>query len=120
MNGVLGNPELVRHLRMEMRPRRMLITAAVVGLLCLLALWGFYQGSERDRARGDFSYLHGLYATYVIGQSALLCLWCLSAASQAIAGERTNRTYDFLRTTRLTASELLFGMVAGVPVMAYF
>lgn len=120
MNGLLSNPELVRHLRMEMRPRRMVIAAAVVGLLCLLALWGFYQGAEQERARGDFSYLNGLYATYLVIQSALLCLWCLSAASQMIAGERTNKTYDFLRTTRLTASELLFGMVAGVPVMAYF
>jgi len=120
MAGLFSNPELVRHLRMELRPKRMLIAAAVVVLLSALALMGFMQDNAGTRAAHDRSYLHGLYATYLVIQPILLCLWCLSACSQAIAGERAQKTYDFLRTTRLTAGELLTGMVAGVPAMAYF
>jgi hypothetical protein len=61
-----------------------------------------------------------LYIILVSAQSLALCLWCLSSCSQEIASGRNLKTFDFLRTTRLTSGDLVFGMVYGVPVMAYF
>jgi hypothetical protein len=107
------NPELVRHLRMEMRPKRMAIAAVVSISVCLLIWMSFTSTHDVDAFRA-------LYATLAIGQAAILTLWCFSACSQAVANERVMKTFDFLRTTRLTSGELLAGMLFGVPVMAYF
>jgi len=60
------------------------------------------------------------YVIFVSLQAVVLWLWCLSSCGQGIASERRLKTYDFLRTTRLTSAELLFGMCFGLPLMAYF
>jgi hypothetical protein len=113
------NPELVRHLRMELRPRRMWIAAVVSVLVCSLMAWLFYD-SHHGTDEIAREYWGEFYAMILIMQALLLCVGVLSACGNAIASERTHRTFDFLRTTRLTSSELLWGMVLGVPAMPYF
>jgi hypothetical protein len=102
-----------------MRPRRVAVAASVSVLLCLMA-WTLASQAGHGNGNLRVDYLRSLYAVLAGIQATLLLFWSFSACSQAIASERMLKTYDFLRTTRLTASELLTGMVFGIPVMAYF
>jgi ABC-2 type transport system permease protein len=116
-----NNPEFIRHLRAQMRPART-ITAVIVSIVlcCLLSLL-FYTGSDSaSNPSNSIDARRSLYSTLLMVQSLVLCLWCLSSCGQAINSERNLKTFDFLRTTRLTAAEILMGMMFGSPVMAYF
>ena len=110
------NPELVRHVRAELRPPRALSAAAITLVVCSLvglACWN----AERNNLREFFR----LYYAWLVGiQYVFLGFWCASLCGQGISRERELKTYDFLRTTRLTAAELLLGKVLGAPIVAYF
>ena len=119
MQTLWRNPELLRHIRADLRPARMVAAAGVSVLLCILiVLLFYYSGSEPRSSTRELN--SGIYVAIVSLQALVLCLWCLSSCSQAIASERLLKTFDFLRTTRLTSWELLLGMVFGVPITAYF
>ena len=121
MQALWRNPELIRRARAELRPARMATAAAVSILLCALLFLMFYHpGSPATSAAGDREIPTALYTFLVSMQALVLGLWCLSACGQAISSERALKTFDFLRTTRLTSWELLLGMVFGAPLMAYF
>lgn len=110
------NPEFVRHVRAELRPPRAItagflsvVICALVGLSC----WG----AERDNLREFFRAFH----SWMLGiQYVVLGMWCASNCGQAIARERELKTYDFLKTTRLSAGEILVGKLLGSPIMGYF
>ncbi len=96
----------------------MATTAAVSILLCALIVLMFYHpGSDPGSASDARETRLALYTVLVSTQALVLCLWCLSSCSQAIASERNLKTFDFLRTTRLSSSELLLGMMFGAPVI---
>ena len=109
------NPEFVRHLRSEMRTPRTVTMAALTLVICALvgmSCWG---------AAGNVTEFFKLFHYWLIGiQFCVLGLWCASACAQAIARERELKTFDFLRTTRLTSWELMVGKIFGAPIMAYF
>ena len=108
------NPEFVRHLRAELRPARLL--SAVVITYIVIALIGMAVFKQNDPVRELYRTFYGFIA---IMAPALLLLWCLSVGSQAVSGERELKTFDFLRTTRLSAAELLVGKLLGAPILAY-
>ena len=121
MEPLSRNPELIRRARAEMRPARMATAAAVSVLLCALLLLAFYHpGIDAASSPGDRDIPVVLYNLLLSIQALVLSLWCLTSCSQAISSERSLKTFDFLRTTRLTSGELLLGMVFGAPLMAYF
>jgi hypothetical protein len=119
MRELLRNPELVRHVRAEMRAPRMLLSAGLAVLISFLVSLVHTQATssstldQHDIARSLFLWLAVLH--FIV-----LPLWAFSASIQSIAGERLLKTYDFVRTTRLTSAELLFGYLFGAPLMAYF
>src|SRR5208282_1031294 len=99
----------------------MATTAVVSIVLCsLIVLMYFHPGEFPSSASEARESSKVLYATLVSVQALVLCLWCLSLCSQAVASERALKTFDFLRTTRLNSWELLLGMIFGAPVIAYF
>jgi ABC-type transport system involved in multi-copper enzyme maturation permease subunit len=109
------NPEFVRHVRAEMRTPRAVTMAALTLVICALvglSCWG---------AADDLSQFFRLFHYWLMGiQFCTLGLWCASACGQAIARERELKTFDFLRTTRLTSWDLMVGKITGAPIMAYF
>jgi len=116
-----SNPELIRHVRADLRPARMATTAVVSIILCsLVVLMYYHPGEPPSTAYEDHTTRMTLYSVLVSVQVLVLCLWCLSLCSMAVASERALKTFDFLRTTRLRSWELLLGMVFGAPVIAYF
>ncbi len=110
------NPEFIRHVRAELRPARMAFVAMLVLVICAITGLFCWLAAEDDW----HTFLGIFYATLLGGQGVVLCLWWTSACSDAISGERVLKTYDFLRTTRLTADELLVGKLMGAPVVALF
>lgn len=110
------NPEFVRYARAELRATRVLMALFVTLIVCLLIGMSTWS-AMRFQPRADF---FRTYYEWLFGiQASLLALWCLTATSQAISGEREMKTWDFQRTTRLAAGEMLLGKLLGVPIMAY-
>jgi len=111
------NPEFIRHVRAELRPARAVTTAALALVICTLIGLSCWASVDTNNEREFFPLF---YVWTVSFQFVVLTFWCASACGQAIAREREMKTYDFLRTTRLSAAELTVGKVLGVPVLAYF
>lgn len=110
------NPEYVRHVRAELRPPRSITAGLLVLVICGLAGLSCWS-AERNDLRDFFRLFH---AWIVVMQFTVLGFWCASNCGHAISRERELKTYDFLKTTRLTAAELMIGKVLGAPIMAYF
>lgn len=111
------NPEFVRYVRAELRPARVLSSAVLALVICSLVGLSAWGSTDRNATREFFKdfYLWVMGIQYVV-----LIFWCATACGHAIARERELKTYDFLRTTRLTAWELIVGKTLGVPILAYF
>jgi hypothetical protein len=110
------NPEFVRYLRAELRGPRAMSVALVAVVICTLvglACWGTAKAANVQFFRSFHIWLTGI-------QYLVLGLWCAGSCGAAITRERELKNYDFLRTTRLTAGELLVGKVLGVPLIGYF
>ena len=138
-----NNPEFVRHRRAELRPVRAITVAAVVALLCVLlglACWSYEQSMLESAQRGveNFAtdawkqraeYIQANFARntwlifyrWLVGlQGVALTFWTLFSCAQSVSGERDRKTWDFQRTTGLTAAEILIGKLLGEPVLVYF
>jgi hypothetical protein len=110
------NPEFVRYLRAELRPPRAISVGLVAVVICALvglSCWGAKKGINLEFFKAFHVWLTGI-------QYLVLGLWCAGSCGAAITRERELKNYDFLRTTRLSAGELLVGKVLGVPIIGYF
>lgn len=135
------NPEFIRHFRAELRRGRAIVVGCIVALICVLTILGCWgaEKAQRDAARAyELSVMPDaaarLLPTYPLAQMAaqraygwlllmqfgVLTFWSLLSCAQAISRERERGTWDFQRTTRLSASSLLVGKLLGEPVLAYF
>lgn len=107
------NPEWIRHVRSLLRPSRT-VTAVILPLvLCAVT----YSVLTREQV-GVGLYLL-FFHVLIICQFVGLGLWCIYACGQALVRERIFQTFDFWRTTRLTAPELIWGMLCGAPLLGY-
>jgi hypothetical protein len=91
--------------------------AAVLSLIvCGLIAMGCWSGNSGN-VREFCSSFYG----WVLGaQFVLLGGWSASMCGHAVAQERQLKTFDFLKTTRLSSAEIMVGMVLGAPIVAYF
>jgi hypothetical protein len=112
------NPELLRYMRSELRPSRVAMTTlGTVGIALLLALFIFVNSKQSDFEWQD--YWRNTYSAIFLASSIVLVLWSLLNASQAIVSERTQRTFDFWRTTRLSPMTLALGKLFGAPLLPW-
>lgn len=110
------NPEFVRHVRAELRAPRAITAGFLAVVVCALVGLGCW-ASEHEKLRDFFRTYHA----WLVGlQFVGLAFWCASGCGQAISRERELKTYDFLKTTRLTAGEITVGKILGAPIMGYF
>ena len=112
------NPELLRYVRSELRPARVaIIMGGTLGGALLLALFiSANTGSSKLYIQG---YWQDVYGAIFVASSMILVLWSLLNASQAVVSERTHRTFDFWRTTRLSPMTLAVGKLFGAPIGAW-
>jgi hypothetical protein len=138
-----SNPEFVRHRRAELRPVRAITVGAIVVVLCVLiglACWSYEQSLLENARNGAQTYVTSawqhrldylqqnfardtwllLYRWLVGLQGFALTFWTLFSCAQSVSGERDRKTWDFQRTTRLTAAEIMIGKFLGEPVLVYF
>jgi hypothetical protein len=114
----IRNPELLRYVRSELRPARIaVIMGGTLGIALLLALLISANTGPSDLYTQR--YWQDVYGAVLVATSIILVLWSLLNASQAVVSERSHRTFDFWRTTRLSSSTLAIGKLFGAPIGAW-
>jgi hypothetical protein len=114
----IKNAELLRYVRSELRPARVgVIMGGTLGGALLMAL--FISANTHTNQLYTPSYWQNVYGAIFVASSMILVLWSLLNASQAIVSERTHRTFDFWRTTRLSPMTLAVGKLFGAPIGAW-
>jgi hypothetical protein len=114
------NPELIRHARADLRPARIVGIASLALLACALIALGTWSSVANMQFGRAQSFGETLYAIVASLQFGVLCLWSFFACLQAVARERESKTFDFQRTTSLSAGELMMGKLLGTPIVAWF
>ncbi|HEX8800917.1 MAG TPA: hypothetical protein VF772_20010, partial [Terriglobales bacterium] len=114
----IKNPELLRYVRSELRPARVaVIMGGTLGGALLMAL--FISANTASPKLYTRAYWQDVYGAIFVASSMILVLWSLLNASQAVVSERTQRTFDFWRTTRLSPRTLTTGKLFGAPIGAW-
>lgn len=111
------NPLVILHVRSNLRPARAAMAAVLSLVVCGLIAMGCWSERNADYLKDFWTTFYGV----LLGtQYVLLGFWSASQCGQAVAQERQLKTFDFLKTTRLTTAEIMVGMWLGAPVTAYF
>jgi hypothetical protein len=110
------NPLLILHVRADLRPARAVMAAAIALIVCVLIGMGCWSANSGNTTR----FLTKFYSWLLGSQYVLLAAWSAATCGQAVAREREMKTFDFLKTTRLTPAELMVGKLLGAPIVAYF
>jgi hypothetical protein len=113
----LKNPELIRNLRIQMRPRRMVVAAAITAIVSLIILPALWPDSGPSTRSG---WGMGYLASVLLFQSVTILVGGGIACLQSISREKEQNTFDYQRITRLSPLELAMGKLLGAPSMAYF
>lgn len=111
-----ANPELIRNIRAQWRPDRMIAAAAICAILSVvagLAVYRQYQLVGEQWGRD-------LLGLTVVAQGIVLIVGGGFAALGTISREKELNTFDFQRATRLTPLELTLGKLLGAPAFMYF
>ena len=112
------NPELLRYVRSELRLSRVatIVSGTVfgAGLLSLIL-----SAAHEHQPVTRLQYWREVYAAIFVVSTLVLILWTLINSSQAVVSERTHRTFDFWRTTRLSPMTLAIGKLIGAPIGAW-
>src|SRR5581483_9236765 len=78
----------------------------------LLAMFVYQQNGVRV---GPY-YWNDVFGAVFVASSIILVLWSLLNVTQSVVSERTHRTFDFWRTTRLSPLTLALGKLFGAPL----
>jgi len=114
----VSNPELLRYARSELRSSRaaIIMLGTLVGALLMALL--ILVNSDARQLEG-LACWRNIHLAIFLATSMILVLWSLLNCSQAVVVERTHRTFDFWRTTRLSALTLAVGKLFGAPLPAW-
>jgi hypothetical protein len=116
-----SNPEILRNARIQLRPRKLLIAAAICAVISVVLAYVFFEGSVNingapvENGRGEM-----LLHTILWIQAAVLVIGGGIACLHAIQREKDQNTFDFQRLTRLSPLELTLGKLFGAPLMPFF
>ncbi len=110
------NPEMLRNLRAQLRPNRLVAAATICAALSLVVGFAQKRIAEKAHTEWAFSFLREV----LVVQFFVLTIGGGVACLNAIHRERDTNTLDFQRVTRLTPLELAVGKLFGAPATAYF
>jgi hypothetical protein len=109
-SGVL--PELVRNIRIQLRPKRM-FAVALISFLGSATAFVYYLYSPSRDPKDLLSFLVNVAVTALAVGGGIYCL-------QSIHREMELNTFDYQRITRLTPLEMVLGKLLGAPSLMYF
>jgi len=110
------NPELLRNVRVQLRPRKLAVVAAISAALSICAAYFFFE-VERD---APLHWATQLLQITVIAQALVLGAGGSIACLNSIFREKERNTFDFQRVSSLTSVELALGKLFGAPILMYF
>jgi hypothetical protein len=113
------NPELLRNLRAQLRPGRMISVASICVALSLAVGYATYRTvgvAPNPEESWGFKLLQ--FAVYV--QAIAITFGGAIACLLALHREKEMNTFDFQRLTRLSPLEFTFGKLFGAPATVYF
>ncbi|MBN2146796.1 MAG: ABC transporter permease [Anaerolineales bacterium] len=118
MNRILDNPVLLKEFRGRMRGGKafilltiyLVLMSGVVGVVLLT-----FAAASDSPGSSDITELVGkiLFWTVAAIEMMMICFIAPALTAGAISSERERQTYDLLRTTLLSAPELVFGKFAS-------
>jgi hypothetical protein len=114
---LFSNPEFLRNVHTQLRPRKMAVVAAICGILSLSTAYGFLHATPSEIFSTEARNLLDLtlYAqTLILGAGGSIA--CLNN----IFKEKERNSFDFQRITGLTSTELTIGKLFGAPALMYF
>jgi hypothetical protein len=111
LSGVL--PELVRNIRIQLRPRRLFAVLLISFLGSVSAYIYYIDSANSGGSSGLLSFLVNVAVTVLAIGGGVYCL-------QSIHREMELNTFDYQRITRLTPLELVLGKLFGAPSLVYF
>jgi hypothetical protein len=112
------NPEIMRNLRIHLRPGRMLAVVVICAAISL-SVTAFYLHPPTGRPPSPEDARNLLLVVVTFQIVALLIgggIYCL----QSIHREKDLNTFDYQRITRLTPLEVVVGKLFGAPIQMYF
>jgi len=114
---LFSNPELIRNIRAQLRPKKMLSVAAICAVLSISIGYFFAESSAYNNAH---DWATNLLVFAIGAQAAILVIVGSIACLNAIFKEKEHNSFDFQRVTRLIPLELAVGKLFGAPILAYF
>ncbi len=108
------NPELLRNLRIQLRPRKMIAAAAICAAISLSTIAFYLHGHQAGSTDPDL-----LKSVLLMQLLALLVgggIYCI----QSVHTEKDQNTFDYQRLTPMSPLRLAVGKLFGAPALAYF
>jgi ABC-2 type transport system permease protein len=121
-NRILDNPVIMKELRGRMRDRRtfILLTAylSLIGLFVAVVYLFMYDTLSYTRFEPGFRQTMGkaIFGTVIMIELLLISFIGPGLTAGSITSERERQTYDLLKTTLLTARELVFGKLGAAVI----
>jgi len=112
-----SNPEILRNARIQLRPRKLAIAAALCAAISIALGYAYANSSE---GLGGGASNNGLLHIILIIQGVVLVIGGGIACLHAVQREKDQNTFDFQRITRLSPLELTLGKLFGAPLMPFF
>ena len=112
-----SNPEILRNARIQLRPRKLAIAAAISAAISIAL--GYAYANTTDGIGGGPNH-DGLLHAILIIQGIVLVIGGGIACLHAVQREKDQNTFDFQRITRLSPLELTLGKLFGAPLMPFF
>ncbi len=117
MISLFSNPELLRNVHSQLRPRKMAVVVAICAVLSLSIAYGFLHRTPSAILENE---AHNLLELTLYAQTLILGAGGSIACLNNIFKEKERNTFDFQRMTRLTSAELTIGKLFGAPALMYF
>lgn len=117
MISLFANPELLRNVQSQLRPRKIAVVAAICAVLSLSTAYGFLHGTPSEIFETE---ARNLLELTLYAQTLILGVGGSIACLNSIFKEKERNTFDFQRMTRLTSTELTIGKLFGAPALMYF
>lgn len=120
MSLLLGNPELIRNARIQLRRGRMIATAVICAVISITVWASMVDAPEGPSTMDHLTGPAAVFALILYFQITVLLIgggiYCL----QSVHREKELNTFDYQRVTQLTSLELAVGKLFGAPILAYF